>query len=134
MAQWHLNDDFLGTDVEDAFGVYTGTSVRTTDVVHATGKVGSGAFTFNGSSDYVDFGSDVTLRPLVGAVSAWVKLPADTYAPIIGWKVASTLGIWATRNSSPLIWMSGYSYFSADVLDGDWHHMVFNYGSASAED
>jgi hypothetical protein len=57
VAHYLLNDNAANTTVADDVGTYTGTASQNTSTMHTTGKVGTGAFSFNGSSDYVSCGS-----------------------------------------------------------------------------
>ncbi len=72
---WKLNDDAASTDVLDGFGSNDGTASANTDTLAATGKI-NGALAFNGTSDYINVGNDVSMQVYDNAVSwsFWIKI------------------------------------------------------------
>jgi hypothetical protein len=87
VSQWKMNDNAASTTVVDAMGISNGTAQQNTSVLHTTGKI-DGALSFNGSSDYINCGSDSSLN-ITGeiSISVWIyagAIPDDALWVICG--------------------------------------------------
>ena len=140
ISRYKLNEYGANTVVSDDIGTNPGVSVRNTSLLHVAGKVGSGAFTLNGTSDTVDLGTGINLT--VGlSVFCWVKGNAQTQKQIIGkyettlsqrcWQLATGL---ASSNkllviiSPDGVYNTSKSYESTTVVfDNAWHYVGFTF-------
>jgi len=127
------------------------TLTATGDFNAAGGLIGKSALSLNGSSDYVDCGTDTSLD-LVNAITleAWVKAEGSESYPRIVSKQAVTgrstnescyqLGLREGATAGPRFSVGGvfdiYSGSEAattdntdfgDIVDGKWHHLVGTY-------
>ena len=74
VSQWKMNVNTNTTNVIDSVGSNTGTAQQNTDQLDTTGKI-NGALTFNGSSDYINCGSDNSLRPTAAiSIALWAYI------------------------------------------------------------
>jgi hypothetical protein len=92
------------------------------------------SFTFDGNSDYIDFGNPASLQ-ITGAlsISAWVKLSASA-SGVNAIILKDNLGLRCydlvtTDDGLPrfVIWNTNNSYLvdaTTDIEDGLWHHVV----------
>lgn len=90
VIQLEMEDNLATKDVIDSAGNYNGTSVNNTSTMSTTGKIDLG-LDFNGSSDYVDFGTTAFNSALVGDFS------------VVGWINCGSQGsneyVWGKRDS-----------------------------------
>ena len=87
IAQYKMNDNAGSTNVIDSSGNgLTGTAQRNTSSLATVGKLG-GALAFNGSSDYINLGTNAGLNVYNSdfSISAWVNMDSDfTHGGIFG--------------------------------------------------
>ena len=69
---WKMDDNAGDATVIDSADGKNGTAQQNTADLHTPGKIGSGAFRFNGSSDYVNCGAGVGDLTQPYAIQAWV--------------------------------------------------------------
>jgi hypothetical protein len=140
LVSWWRMDDTNTTHVIDYLGRNNGTIVNAwRDVDGYFGK----SIEFN-RNDWIDFGTEQSLRPDVFTISAWVQLDAFTDNLFVGWGAGTDVrpAIHFDRGGSgePAIVLGAgnYRYFAASayttLIDGDWHHVVFTVPGAAQSD
>ncbi|UCC23193.1 MAG: LamG domain-containing protein [Planctomycetota bacterium] len=78
VGHWKMDDDGPNTAVLDSSGYGNhGTAQQNTSVLHTEGRI-DGALTFDGISDYVDCGADVSLALTSWSMSAWIYRSTDS--------------------------------------------------------
>ncbi len=93
---------------------------------------------FDGVNDYVDAGSDASVKPDAFSIAFWVKMTTTSGVnPAVGWSTGTTPNIYMSWGGGlparPLVYMGvgNYKDFSnttssgASLYDGNWHHVVF---------
>jgi len=136
LVAWYKLDDGSGTTAADssAYGNNDGTLIGVPDWV--TGHLSSGGLDFNGVSDYVDCGNDVSLD-ITDAVTlaAWVDTN-DSGGGAFGPYVAKGDHCYGLQHSAGngiefFIWDSTtwYAAFYAvdESFNNEWHHVVGTY-------
>jgi hypothetical protein len=126
LASWWKFDEGTGTIAYDSGGVNNGTIYGGT--TWTTGHI-NGAFSFNGSSNYVDCGSGASKYDNI-TVSAWMK--TSTNGVLVSNRYDNgSYGTWYTLSSSNLELgdntNGGYKYvtFNTPTLNSAWHHIVY---------
>jgi hypothetical protein len=98
------------------------------------GKSGGGALQFDGNDDYVDCGSDVTLRPQDLTIEMWVKGPSIAdYDGLVGNAEIDGQNGYRTAKTNTHYFQgligdaSSYEFISGTTVidDNVWHHLVF---------
>ena len=78
VGHWEMDDNASNTFVSDSSGYGNdGTAQQNTSVLHTAGVI-DGALTFNGTSDYIDCGTDVSLALTRWSMSAWIYRSSDS--------------------------------------------------------
>ena len=72
-AHYKMNDNEGNTTVMDSMENSDGTAQRNTSLMHAVGKVGSGALNYNGTNDYVDIGMHQKIIRKDFSINVWIK-------------------------------------------------------------
>lgn len=121
---------------------YSGTGTVTTDIagslssnlINGMGHSYSrnGLFTFNGSNQYIDLGSDVVFKTSGGwTVETWAYFnavnPASLYNFIGADSIVYNSWYWTVYNSKLAIWNlspGGWYYGSTTIQAGQWYHCV----------
>lgn len=133
VAYWPMDDNVATKVVLDSSpNLLKGTSVRNTSAMSIEGRVGR-AFRFDGTGDFIDFGTNAKLLPDAWTFCAWVKAE-DMIKPQLISFGGSYPGVKLQQDSGgkPLIFMgaSNYRYFDASawttLKDGQWHFVVFS--------
>lgn len=146
VALWHLdetNGDLAGNDVFDETtnnndGEFNGTNIASAVVDGISGKARS----FNGSDDYVDCGSDSSLKPSNFTIETWIK-PSDVTSDQV---VAGPVGNEPSGNCGYgyhlLVSSNGKAGFRVDptgcgngltiyskniIAAGNWYHLAGTY-------
>ncbi len=133
VTHWTMDDNAANPVVSDAGdNHFDGTAQQNTAILTTAGKLNS-ALSFNGTTDYVDCGTNVAMLPDAWTVCAWVKC-ADAATPILlsfGGNYSS-IKLQNNANGKPLIHLgkTNYRYFTASawtlLKDGQWHHVAFS--------
>jgi hypothetical protein len=132
VAVWEMNDNAANKIVaDDAENGYPGTAQRNTSLLTTPGRIGT-ALSFNGTTDYIDFGTDPVLLPNAWTICAWVKCN-DAATPVLVSFGGNYTSIKLQNNAKgkPVILLGPYNYryFDASswttLKDGDWHHVAF---------
>lgn len=136
VGYWRMDDNAKNKTVKDSsLESNTGTSIRDTSTVHATGYIG-GALTFDdGSTDYIDCGDDSSID-LTGpmTISAWIyKTSYGTNDCIISKGETGS-------DDGYVVYFNGASNIAFGTINGGvavtsnnpisantWHHVVFTY-------
>ena len=87
---------------------------------------------FNGSTQYVNAGNSVSLRPDIVSIEAWVKYDGSgSFAPLVSWGNGYAPAVYlkyTAGNTKPIIILnsSNYKYFNErNLWNNSWHHVVF---------
>ena len=141
IAHWLMDDNAASKTVLDAGDNHlNGTAQQNTEALTRAGKIGT-ALLFNGTTDWIDCGTNATLLPDAWTVCAWVKC-TDAATPLVISFGGSYPAIKLQNNSKgkPLIHLGQYNYryFAASawttLKDGQWHHVAFSVpGKAQAD-
>ena len=132
VAVWEMNDKAANKIVaDDTENGFPGAAQRNTSDLTISGHIGT-ALSFNGTSDYIDIGTDPVLLPSAWTICAWVKC-TNAGTPILASFGGNYPSIKLQNNAKgkPLIHLgsSNYRYFSASawttLKDGQWHHVAF---------
>lgn len=132
VGHWTMDDDAADTTVVDS-SVYGnhGTAQQNTSILHTTGIV-DGALTFNGISDYIDSGSDLSLQEKSTLTfAAWIN--GSSYAKQYNMIVCGDQGnldfSWGLRVDNSIakffIRADGYRWATGPSLSsGQWYHVA----------
>lgn len=130
LHHWTLDENAGTTDVADSFTDGNGTASQNTSSMTTTGKVGS-AFSFNGSSDYIDFGDLNTTSDDIISVSAWVQFNDLTGHQAIYTDGGNSSGFeFGLYNDELHIGIENANshrslgYSTAGLSTGTWYHVV----------
>jgi hypothetical protein len=131
IAHWMMDDTAASkTVVDSGGGNHNGVAQQNTAALTTAGKL-NGALAFNGTSDWIDCGTNAALLPDAWTVCAWVKC-AETATPMLisfGGNYPS-VKLQNNAKGKPLIHLgaSNYRYFAAaawtTLMDGQWHHVA----------
>lgn len=133
IAHWSMDDYAVDKTVLDAGDNHLdGAAQQKTAALTTAGKIGK-ALSFNGTTDWIDCGTNAALVPDAWTVCAWVKC-TDTATPILFSFGGNYPSIKLQNNSKgkPLIHLgqNSYRYFAASawttLKDGQWHHVAFS--------
>jgi hypothetical protein len=133
IAHWLMDDNAVNKTVADAGDNHlNGTTQQNTAVLSTVGKIGT-ALSFNGTTDWVDFGTNAALLPNAWTVCAWIKC-TDTATPLLFSFGGNYPSIKLQNNSKAKslihLGQNNYRYFSASawtsLKDGQWHHVAFS--------
>ncbi len=133
VAYWPMDDNAADTAVVDAgANHFDGAAQRNTAALMAAGKFGT-ALAFNGTTDWIDCGTNPALLPDAWTVCAWVKC-TETATPLLFSFGGNYPSIKLQNNSKgkPMIHLgaSNYRSFAASawttLKDGQWHHVAFS--------
>jgi len=154
VGHWKMNDNAANMTVVDSSSKGNdGTAQQNTDQITTAGKVGS-ALSFNGTSDYIDLGSEIAFSSGAWTVALWFKADASAnlagplnfissdggYADNIQYFgiQGSRLAIWDVSNNSG--WTRGNTtlqtdqwYHAALVYDGNGGYQFFLNGAADSD-
>ena len=153
ISHWKLNDNASSNTVLDAQGSHngslTGGDNNYTSELHATGKVGTGCFDFDGSDDVVvvtdhnDFTFGNGAADSAFSISAWINMDDATSFPILTKDAAGHREWRFTVNSDDKLTFSclddsegsyiGRRYNTAiTAQEGSWIHVVATYDATEA--
>jgi hypothetical protein len=131
IAYWAMDDHAAGNTVLDNSGNnLVGTSQQNTAALTTAGKMDA-ALSFNGTTDWIDCGTNAMLLPDAWTLCAWVKC-SDTTTPMLisfGGNYPS-IKLQNNTRGKPLIHLGQYNYryFSTSawmtLKDGQWHHVA----------
>lgn len=145
---WHMNEttndscsggqDACDSSGNSNHGTATGTSIET-----STPKLGDGARSFNGSSDFINCGNNATLE-FTNAITieAWIKTSTTTavetavvqkmqYSSPYAGKELGIKGDDVYFNAGGL-YSSNALYGTTDVTDGQWHYIAGVYDGTTS--
>ena len=131
---WHMNESSGTTTVTDSSGLgNTGTSNSSTDV--GLGNFGS-ARTFNGSSDFINAGSNINLANSSFTLEAWAKKGANgIISGIMGQGTnANNAGLQLGFRATNVFFCGFFSNdldSTASYTDTLWHHWACTYDANS---
>ncbi|MHC4499839.1 MAG: LamG domain-containing protein [Planctomycetota bacterium] len=150
VGYWKMDDDASNPTVLDSscYGNH-GIAQQNTYILHSTGII-DGALTFDGTSDYVDCGNDVSLD-IAGSISisAWVRFDSFPIRQTIvakrgalgdtGTNYALRTGSQADIDELEFYYHDGasrhvYTTSNANLIGGAWHHIVvtFTFGTGTS--
>jgi hypothetical protein len=133
VGYWMMDDNAANKTVADSSGGNNpGTAQQNTAAITTAGKFGN-ALSFNGTTDWIDYGTNPALLPDAWTVCAWVKC-IETATPLLFSFGGNYPSIKLQNNSKgkPLIHLgaSNYRSFAASawttIKDGQWHHVAFS--------
>ena len=133
IAHWLMNDNAATKTVADSGGGnYHGTAQQNTAILTTAGKLGT-ALAFNGTSDWIDCGTNAALLPDAWTLCAWVKCEDMVKPQLISFG-GSYPGVKLQQDSGgkPRIFMGASNYREFDgsawttLKDGQWHFVVFS--------
>jgi prepilin-type N-terminal cleavage/methylation domain-containing protein len=138
LGVWHMADNASNKTVVDSTGGDNGTAKANTSTKTTTGKV-NGALTFNGTSDYVDLGSNVGSFALSNnfTIAAWVNPALDSsddaiygntwngYGYILRMTSVNKARFMLSRSSN------NYNGIDSSVLSSGWHYIVGTWNGTS---
>lgn len=132
VAYWRL-DESSGTSIADSSG--TGLNGTLVSGTHTAGRFGYGA-SYNGGSDYIDFGSPTALDSLTRiTMSIWVQSPDVTQDQIIFFRgPANYLRVIGSRMYGSVA-VNGTQYAltgNTTVANNTWYHVALTYDGAAA--
>ncbi|MBS1963193.1 MAG: hypothetical protein JST04_13335 [Bdellovibrionales bacterium] len=136
IAYWKLNNAWT-----DSKNTYNGSSVNGATFT-TNSRIGSHAASFDGVDDYADFGSIAAMNFGTGSftISTWIKTDSSAQlGSIFNVRGASILSLSTSQGDSfnptsgKKITFLAYKdgshyrggYATADVIDGNWHHVVW---------
>lgn len=149
IAYWRL-EETSGSTVVDEVGAFNGT--RTGATMGAAGAVGT-AYSFDGVDDHLtvttlgSFGSNIA----DSTIEFWIKTTTTAGCYLLGtFNDGSTMGLQIILNASTAAttdfsasskvtkaWIRGsvgdrvrQFYMTADIYDGEWHHVALNIGAS----
>ena len=128
---WHLEDNAATKNVVDSIGANNGTAKVNTNTKTTTGKIDK-ALTFNGTSDYVNFSSNIGNFTLANnfTIAGWVNPALDSTSDVIYGNTWSDygymLGISSSNKARFLLSRSNSRYNGIDssTLASGWHYVV----------
>lgn len=133
VTHWTMDDNSDNPAVNDAGDNHLdGTAQQNTSILTTAGKLNT-ALSFNGTTDYVDCGTNAAMLRDAWTACAWIQC-TDTTTPILvsfGGNYSS-IKLQNNGNGKPLIHLgkTNYRYFSASawttLMDGQWHHVAFS--------
>lgn len=135
---WHLNGNANDSTTNSNNGVVTAATVSTSNIL------GTGSYSFDGASSFIDLGEDASLDVAGNfTLSAWVKTTATSaFNSILGkWGVSSNKAYYiftgATGEAKLRLSNDGSTNSLAldgttAINDGDWHHVVAVYNGTNA--
>ena len=131
-ASWHF-DEGSGTSVEDSSGNGNNATIYGTANWVDDGRPGS-ALEFDGSSTYIDCGSDTSLQSPTGSIEFWMKADTtDTMMDVVNVfedSYQNFLLIRRSYNNKIYILIEDDNvakinlYANTIIADTDWHHVV----------
>src|SRR3989344_5667051 len=140
---WNMNESAwagVAGEVKD-MSINANNGVRSGDATTTTGKYGRGG-TLDGTGDYVDLGSNTSLRVTTQfTIGAWIKANAD----VTTYRTIFAKGSWTTGAIQLLLEQStGKLFFehndgsaivrsSTALNDNVWHHVVGTYDTTANE-
>ena len=113
-----------------ALGLITGIDGTLVNGVGFT-SANNGAFTFDGTNDYINFGNSSVVQQTTGTLSAWAKAssPGSGYRGIIAKQYAYGL-FYADSVLVTYDWSTGATRSTGlNVADGNWKNVVLTYQS-----
>ena len=131
-GHWKLDDNSDNKIVADSSGNgNNGTAQHNTSALHTIGQI-DGAFTFNGTSDYIDCGSeDIFQERSVLTISAWINGSDYTkpYNMIVCGDQGNLDFSWGLRVDNGIVKFfvraNGYKVATGNSLStGQWYHVV----------
>ena len=130
---WDMNDNAATQIVTDSsVNANHGTAVRNTSEMTIPGKYGR-ALNFNGTSDFVDLGTNSLLLPDAWTLVAWVKCQVMDSPTLFSFgRTDLTVRLQNGGKGKPVIMMgsNNYKYFTGSawttLQDGQWHFVVFS--------
>lgn len=129
VAYYNFNEG-VGSSAFDSSGYSNNGAWSGTGTHWATGKFGK-AGKFNGSSDYVDLGSNLAIGTGVRTFEFWLKIPSSTTGTIsvIGNRNNNASGYIIQIESTNVMLYNAVSatrieYDSSLWWDGNWHHFA----------
>ena len=131
LGVWHMADNASNKTVVDSTGGDNGVAQANTNTKTTTGKIDK-ALTFNGSSDYINMGSNVGSFSLASnfTVSAWVNSALDSSDDIIYGNTWTDYGymlsITSAKKARFMLSRSSSKYKGIDssVLSSGWHYIT----------
>ena len=132
IAHWPMDDNAANKTVLDAGDNHlNGAAQRNTSSLTTAGKIGT-ALAFNGTTDWIDCGTNAALLPDAWTLCAWVKCTNVSTPMLISFGGSyPSIKLENTSDGKPRIHLgqSNYRYFAASawttLKDGQWHHVAF---------
>lgn len=132
MVQHMADSTTSRTSDATSYGNY-GTKKGANEPIEAAGLIGKGQ-SFDGSNDYINYGSNSSILPAAFTITGWVKVGSKTDQTFIsfgGTQPAIYFEYHEYVPNYPFIWMGDGNnrYFASSSLttlrDGNWHHVAF---------
>ncbi len=132
IACWTMDDMADNPAVSDSSDNHlNGTAQRNTSTLTTAGVMGA-ALAFNGTSDYVDCGTHVSLFPDAWTVCAWVKCDDVATPTLLSFGgIRPCIKLQNNNAGRPAIIMGSGNYRTYDasawatLKDQQWHHVAF---------
>jgi hypothetical protein len=140
VAQYKMNDNAADHVIADSSGnALHGVSIAHTDTMTVAGKINT-ALEFDGAVDYGRVANNALLNFGTGdfATSFWMKTTTAGTMRLLTKSTESVVG-WELYIGADLNYLSGYmgdsggytytgfSSYTGNLRDGNWHHIVVNY-------
>jgi len=134
LGRWRMEDDRpTKTVIDNSGNDNTGTAQQNTENISASGKIGK-SLSFNGSSDYIDLGSDIIFSTGAWSVALWFKVNdlsgtmnfISSTAPL-----TNNIQYFGIQDSRLAFWdvsiNAGWTKSDTTLQAGQWYHAVLVY-------
>jgi len=133
----HMTDDTTSAVKDSTSNSNDGTKTSANNPIEATGKIGQGQ-DFDGTNDYIDFGTSATLKPTSAITLEAVTKPDNTTPILISNRDGSGQNNYQLYNNnfdyySMLFWgLTTVTVISDTLIDTtDYHHIVTYYDGSN---